>query len=57
VEGLDYASGASEKLFEFIPSVTSENALLASRANIILITDVVPFLDISENGQISLIFP
>ena len=54
--GLDYASGASKNLFESTPSVMLENALLASRTNIILII-VAPFLDASENGQDSLIFP
>ena len=32
-EGLEYASGASEKFFKLTPSRTVENALLASRAN------------------------
>ena len=32
--GFEHASAASEKCFEFTPSRTSENALLAGRANI-----------------------
>ena len=57
VGGLDDASGASERFSESTPSVSSENALLASRTNITLIIGVAPFFDVSENGQISVIFP
>ena len=38
--GSEHASGASEKIFEFTPSRTSENALLESRENIMFIIDL-----------------
>ena len=38
---LDHASGSSEKFFEFTPSTTLENALLASKTNITFIVDLV----------------
>ena len=38
--GLEYASGAREKVFELTPSRTSENALLASEENIAFIIDL-----------------
>ena len=40
-EGLGHANGASEKYFEFMPSKTLENALLASRINFTLIIYLV----------------
>ena len=42
VAGLEYTRGASEKFLECMPSITSENALLASRAKTTFIIDLVP---------------
>ena len=39
--GFDHANAANENVFEFTPSITSQNALLASKTNVKLITDLV----------------